>query len=290
MKAFTILALLFFSPLFTLAIPPKELARDPLTIVITTFGPFGGSSSNRTETLAPFIQQRFLQNHPGARVVICPLPVVFDQAADVALKCIRQNAPHPDLVVSLGEHSCDIRLETFTHNLDHQPGFPDNNGQTRASTRISADGPQTIAMSAPVDRMYCNVPAETRQRTVTLSATPGGFVCNNTAYRLSSVLAAEQIPFSFIHVPNSNCTQIDNAATAHTLSTMISGVFKPGTNQVLDHCVEKAQAGSLPFSPLALRNFAQFFEHSNEKAAVTPPPCANEFYHNLSDQVQGLLQ
>jgi pyrrolidone-carboxylate peptidase len=196
-----------------------QLAQASFTVLLTSFDPFGGSQANNTQPIVGVLTQ--MASTLGTDVVLktCNLPVVYDQAADVAMDCVEKIKP--DAVVSFGEAACSIRIETAATNLDRSPGFPDNAGQVRNGNKIVSGGVERSPFDFPVPDMYCALGGQASS--VVVSASPGAFVCNNTAYHLSLDLEAKGIPFTFIHVPNSKCnpSQVDPQANAGLIAPML---------------------------------------------------------------------
>lgn len=172
-------------------------------VLVTGFEPFGGSTLNISyEVAAELAQHPDLISHE-VDVRVCRLPVVYDKGAEVALECLKALPRPPALVVSMGEGGCDFRLETAASNLDDAYS-PDNSGVSRKGRGILSEAPARLGFSFPVQALYCALsPAERRQ--VLPSISPGYYVCNNTAFRLSWALRAQKVPYAFIHVPNSRC-------------------------------------------------------------------------------------
>jgi pyrrolidone-carboxylate peptidase len=158
----------------------------------------------------------------NVQVVACNLPVVYDRAAWAAKDCV-QNF-HPDVVISFGEGACDLRIETAATNQD-DAWLPDNAGELRSGSPIVSGGPARSTFEFPVQAMFCALEPDYSQ--VAVSTDPGAFVCNNTAYHLSQDLAAKGIPFTFIHVPNSQCEPQDRNVQKNTqiIAQMLRGAI-----------------------------------------------------------------
>lgn len=173
-------------------------------ILLTSFDPFGGNHKNNTQAIVAALASAGLGS--DVSIATCNLPVVYDKAAESAEDCIAREKP--DAVISFGEADCSLRIETAATNFD-QDGLQDNAGQIRKGSEIIAGAPKRIGFTFPVDQMYCAVSPEI-ENALEVSVSPGGFVCNNTAYHLSTDLSARGVPFTFIHVPNSRCKASDS--------------------------------------------------------------------------------
>jgi pyrrolidone-carboxylate peptidase len=173
-------------------------------ILVTAFEPFGFSTVNRSIDTAQSIKSNLQKN--GFIVDICILPVIYNEAAKQAIDCFLKSKTKPLAVISLGEGGCDTRLETAAHNRDSAPGFPDNQGNIRTGTLIDETASKNISFKGFVIDMYCAFPSDIRS-SVSISESPGGFVCNNTAFILGNYFSKINVPYTFIHVPNNMCSE-----------------------------------------------------------------------------------
>jgi len=191
----------------TAAAPPL-----PRKVLITYFEPFDGAAVNASEAIAKKVA---MAKGLGADVELCRLPVVYDQGSSEAKKCFEKSEPKPDYVISLGEAGCSVRFETAAHNRDSNPDLPDNSGAVRNGKVIEANGPTSISMTFPIDEILCGSElSEAESKQVTLSATPGGFVCNNTAYSLARYFekSAPSTRYGFVHIPSHECSTPDSVS------------------------------------------------------------------------------
>jgi len=243
---------------------PGAVAVGVIHILLTSFDPFGGSSTNNSQPIVRLLSEQ--ASSIGANVVIhtCNLPVVYDQGAAAAMQCVAQEKP--DVVVSFGEAACSLRIETAATNLDNAPGFPDNAGQYRSNSVIVPGGPARSGFAFPVQAMSCAL--DSSSAPVEVSVSPGAFVCNNLAYHLSQELTAKRIPFTFIHVPNSQCSdsEADPEVNAQTIAQMLRAavanlrvrrgqpIFMPTTRQQAVALFNQWKANKAPVCDL---DFAQ---------------------------------
>ncbi|MBU6376722.1 MAG: hypothetical protein KGQ59_12040 [Bdellovibrionales bacterium] len=206
----TLALTLFFT---TMASAEKPQPRK--SILITHFDPFGGAPENASKDAAQ-IAASLLPSEYDVKVL--ELPTVYDLAATVALETAKaiQASSELSAVISVGEGSCEIKLETLGRNRDYAPGFPDNAGITRGEqgkpdlVKIDEVGPLAVAMPFPVRRAFHRIRWSTEESALlSLSDDAGAFVCNNTAYRLARHFSQPgiSIPFTFVHVPNHGCPE-----------------------------------------------------------------------------------
>jgi pyroglutamyl-peptidase len=220
------------SPAAVAAVPAGDAALPPYKVMLTSFDPFGGSSANNSQPVVAQLKAMAATIGPNITIETCNLPVVYDLGAATAMNCF--NKIKPDAVVSFGEAACSIRIETAANNLDNTPGAPDNAGNQRTGTPILANGPDRSGFDFPVESMFCALP-QNNSSNVDVSRSPGNFICNNVAYHMSQSLEPLNIPFTFIHVPNSQCpsAQQDPVANAKTIATMLSAALSNLRNSAL---------------------------------------------------------
>lgn len=225
----------------TLLAPAGARAAEPTRVLVTAFEPFGGREINNSARIAEALQNAKAVYGPDVEIELCILPVVYDAGAAKAKDCYEKMAVKPDAVISLGEAGCDLRLETAAHNEDDTPGFPDNAGNVRDGKPILANGPKSIGFDLPVQQMFCALDAGA-QDAADVSKTPGGFVCNNTAYLLANYFKGTGVRYGFVHVPAASCSDeaADPAANGARLAGMIRGMAEHDTGNVstdvVPHC------------------------------------------------------
>lgn len=196
--------ILFFLVCFTTT---SLVAKE--SILITSFEPFGGKSSNNSINVAYEIKNLLKYNNE-IDISLCILPVVYDIAAKKTIECIKKLKNKPKIILSLGEVGCKIRFEDKAKNRDYDPGTADNKFQVRNNREIIKNGPKEIKFNLPIQQMYCaEKDPDIRDEYFTASKHMGGFVCNNTAYILAKTLSA-QYQYGFIHVPREECKDIGN--------------------------------------------------------------------------------
>lgn len=196
-----------------------QASQKPMKVLLTSFEPFAGRTINNSMPIADELMKMSSQIGAGVELHHCNLRVVFDASSREALDCI--DRVRPDLVISLGEAECALRLESAANNLDYSPVTPDNAGQTKPGRPIIPGGKQHLGLPFPVQALYCGLDSGSQE--VEVSVNPGLFVCNNLAYHLGTELARRQTQFSFIHVPHSECAaaQKDPRRNAKTIAGMI---------------------------------------------------------------------
>ena len=270
-----------------LALPARSLGQQPAQtsvrrIVVTAFDPFGGREINNSARIAEELRKS-QDLPPGVEITVCILPVVYDQGAAAANACIDALPEPPEIVVSLGEAGCSLQLETAAHNQDDTPGFPDNAGNIHEDRTIIEGAPASIGFDLPVQDLYCALSPEERSQ-VMVSESPGGFVCNNTAFHLANRFRGTSTRFSFVHVPASGCPEarVDPAANARTLARMFGNLLERERTErpvtyALPHCTNTERL------PVSLEELARAADSIGEAAEQSE--CEREFLERLKTRL-----
>ena len=201
----------------------------PIKILITDFEPFGGASINYSRNVGDAIGG--LLAGPF-EVTLCTLPVVYDAGAKQAMKCLTAMSAKPDVVLSLGEGGCDIRLETRAENWDADG--TDNAGNNRTGSRVVANAPNWLPLTFPVAQMLQVAQPDEWRGYIVRSTSAGNYVCNNTAFNLANNMNRPGDPlYGFIHVPNHSCSgdTADPIEVAGVISRMIKATIPDAVAQ-----------------------------------------------------------
>lgn len=248
-------------------------------VMVTAFEPFAGAAVNRSQDAAQRIKSQL--NQQGIEVDICTVPVVYDLGSQIAKKCFQDLSPKPDLVLSLGEGGCQVQMETAAHNRDSTPGYPDNAGQIRVEQKIDLESDQSLAFGSFVSDMYCSLNASQREEVV-ISESPGGFVCNNTAFLLGHYFKKIKIPYSFIHVPANGCSEDNQLAlnAGDTIAEMIKTL--PFINKNFSR---QSIRYTCTLLPTTLNQILQVQKVLSFKDPTPQNLCAKEFNQRLSERL-----
>ncbi len=179
----------------------SSLAKEH--IVISAFDPFSNRKDNNSWNVALELNE-LSKKQNDIKVTLCLLPTVYDEASEVLQDCVRSQKIPVTKVISLGENSCRLYYETVAYNQDSS-SYADNNGVVKNNSEIISGASKALGMTLPVHKMSC---AKSKNLNVSdyvkLSDNPGRFVCNNTSYR-SLINFQSDIPFTFVHVPRTDC-------------------------------------------------------------------------------------
>ncbi|HEY1773601.1 MAG TPA: pyroglutamyl-peptidase I [Gammaproteobacteria bacterium] len=197
---------------------------QPGTILVTGFEPFGGGKTNGSWEAVKHLQGAHFGNKT---VVVAELPVVWSKAGDQLHELIVKY--HPQAVIAFGQAGAEpVRLENIAHNVRQH--YKDNDDAMPPTDTIAASGPQTIHTALNVVAIQKSLQAA--KIPVVESKDAGGYLCNETFYRLMHDPGAQAIPRGFVHVPpldaivtmGSNKTVFDSKTLAAAADAVVSSV------------------------------------------------------------------
>ena len=170
---------------------PKKI----VTILVSGFEPFGGSSLNPSQLL---VEELSREDIPGAELFSIVLPVEFARAAEILLSKVAE--VKPDLVLAFGqaEGRASITPEKIAINFD-DARIPDNAGNQRHQQIIDPAGADGYFSTLPVETMVDAMNKNGVPSAISLSA--GTFVCNHIFYSMQRALLDTPIKSGFIHLP-----------------------------------------------------------------------------------------
>lgn len=192
------------------------------TVLITAFEPFDGRTENTSQTVALEIAKNSVHwLGKKVRVETCILPVTYNLAAEVAIRCYERMNPPPDFVLSLGEGGpSKVSIEMIIENMNSSTST-DSTGKPANKLKIAEAGPAQVFTTIPVFQLYKDKFTSTEIEHIRLSEDAGGFVCNNTAYILGRYFERLMVPYGFIHVPASVTFEKEELAFRAWLSSSI---------------------------------------------------------------------
>jgi pyrrolidone-carboxylate peptidase len=248
-------------------------------LMVTAFEPFNGANINRSLDTANALKKELALS--GIVVDICVIPVEFDVAAQKAEACYQSFNPKPTAALSLGEGDCSIRMETAAQNRDSASGAPDNAGNIRTRQVIEKNGPPSIAFGSFVVDMYCSLPFSVRDR-INISDSPGGFVCNNTAFHLGNYFRQLKVPYTFIHVPNNTCSGNDGLAVeaGRNIAAMVQDLLT--FNFKVPKLAGVRTCTHLPTTVEQVDELLRILSHEGDSGKVR---CETEFAEHLKERL-----
>lgn len=170
------------------------------TLLLTYFGPFGGTPSNPTGQVAQRLAQLLATSAPGLNVQVRELPVEFAASSRALAEILDEVQPQVAIALGVAVGRDKVSLERVAINMD-AARIPDNAGDQRTDTPIQVDGPTAYFSTLPTRAIFEQLTAEGLP--VELSYTAGTFVCNHVFYELMHKTGGV-IPAGFIHIPLSD--------------------------------------------------------------------------------------
>lgn len=236
-----------------------SLAQAKPLIVLSYFDAFGGAKFNNSERIAKTLEGRLNTEESEIDVKTCPLNTVYDKAFSQLEDCIKSQKEVPALVLSFGESTCEVKLETIMRNKDESFG-PDNEGNERKESPIKSGAPDLIGLRYPLPQMYCAL-SENQRKKVDVSNFAGSFVCNNTGYQMSHFYP--ELQYGFIHIPANYCSRLDQITedSIVILERMIlkaTEILKEENSDLnLPHRTNETR---LPTTKVEIKNLRAFYE------------------------------
>ena len=183
-----------------------------MTLLLTSFEPFGGETSNASAQAAALLPERI----GPWRLVKCRLPVVFGLAGERCLALIE--TLRPDAVLMLGQAAGReaVTPELVARNA-RWARIPDNAGNAPKGGPVVPGGEDALFATLPVRAMTEAIHAAGLP--ASLSADAGRYVCNDLYYTVLHALRApafseKPIPVAFLHVPSAQTLPPERTALA----------------------------------------------------------------------------
>lgn len=173
---------------------------SPRSILVTAFQPFGG----RAENSSLWVLESLWRRRPAdIQVDLAELPVVYDLAARRVLEALGEADYDEVMMLGMAGPEQVVRLESDARNRDDSAAA-DNAGAVRQGAAIEEGAAEAICPAYPRDEFLRFL--KWRGFSPVISRDAGGFVCNNTYYRVAHALASGDDPFTaprciFVHVP-----------------------------------------------------------------------------------------
>ena len=159
-----------------------------MKILLTGFEPFLEHTSNPTLDIIKHLASK--------DVTPLSLPVVYEKAAQKILDAVAKEPFDFIIMLGLAADRTMITIEHHALNWMDAKG-PDNEGVIKRFEVIDEKGPHLYPTDIPYKTIIED--AETELRPISLSLSAGGYICNDTFYRVKHALKSQKV--GFIHVP-----------------------------------------------------------------------------------------
>ena len=165
-------------------------------ILITGFEPFGGETINPSWEAVKSLPEEI----NGYSLTKLLLPVVFGEAASLALKTAEKITPHFILCIGQAGGRAEVTPELVSINLRHA-SIPDNKGNQPKDEGVKSGAPAAYFSTIPVRKISDTINSSGIPSKVSYSA--GAYVCNDLLYTLLSHYENSDTRVGFIHIPYS---------------------------------------------------------------------------------------
>jgi pyroglutamyl-peptidase len=171
----------------------------PLTVLITGFGPFPGAPFNPTGALVELLARQS-RVQPGTRRVAHVFATSYDTVDRELPALIARERPAALVMFGLAQRIRHVRIETLARNTLSRV-HADVAGVLPTENAIAADGPATLTLPAPAQRLLAAARAAGAR--AALSRDAGSYLCNYLCWRASEGATSAGGPqvATFVHVP-----------------------------------------------------------------------------------------
>jgi pyroglutamyl-peptidase len=171
----------------------------PLTVLITGFGPFPSAPFNPTGALVELLVRQS-PVHAGTRRVAHVFTTSYDTVDRELPALIARERPAALVMFGLAQRTRHVRIETLARNTVSR-AHADVDGVLPTENAIAADGPATVALPAPAQRLLAA--ARSAGARAVLSRNAGSYLCNYLCWRASEGATRAGGPqvVTFVHVP-----------------------------------------------------------------------------------------
>ena len=166
-----------------------------MKILLTAFEAFLDHSSNPTIDIVHALRRDDIKT--------LVLPVVYQKAADLVIQEAFNESYDFILLLGLAGERKDITIEHHALNVMDAKG-PDNEGTIKRFEIIDTKGPDLYLSDLPLQTIIQE--AEKESKPISLSLSAGGYICNDTFYRVKHALNHQKV--GFIHVPPASVLDI----------------------------------------------------------------------------------
>jgi pyroglutamyl-peptidase len=200
----------------------------PSRLLVSGFEPFEGVPWNPSGPIA----QRLGEGPPaGVETWAVVLPTIYTEAATLLAGLIGSFGPTHVLVLGIGSHPTQVRVERFAVNLADSSPRGDNLGRTPNEEPLVAGGPAGYFSTLPVMDLVSHLRAAGLDARASTGA--GTFVCNDVFYRTMHLCATlPSPPFAgFVHLPFVQ-GMLEATSVSPTLDALVEGL-RAGLERIL---------------------------------------------------------
>lgn len=157
--------------------PPK------MKVMLSAFKPWSTSGQTNMAAMVADAMQRISLSH-GSRIELVgniDLDVYYDSSSEVLIERILSLPEPPDMILSLGQGTNQIAIETGA--TQGPSSVRDGKNQIRHGKEFTGFDKE-LGFNFPVQDLYCSLDSKDRRK-VSVSYSPGAFVCNDLSYYMT---------------------------------------------------------------------------------------------------------
>jgi hypothetical protein len=133
--------------------------------------------------------------------------------------------------------------------------------------------------------LYCSADSQT-QKSITVSESPGGFVCNNTAYNLGIFFDKLKVPYSFIHVPSHVCKDEGNSdEPAQSAGNQLARLIKDNLTVFQGKIFKGEYKKICNYLPTSVAQIDQFKQIISSVQNESSQKCDEDFLAKLKERL-----
>lgn len=180
-----------------------------MTILLSGFAPFGGSSSNPSHLIAERLHGEVVG---GAKIIGLTLPVQMGEDAAQLMAAIAEHKPTLVLSLGLAAGTPCLDVERFAVNLRFT-------GEVNPGEPVPADLPQSAVVEGGEGALMATIDTERIARAIRENAGvparahgyAGAYACNHVLYQVLHWAQARGLTYKagFIHLPLSSAQAIE---------------------------------------------------------------------------------
>lgn len=205
-----------------------------MKILITTFDPFGGETTNAA------MQALELVESEDCEIIKLIVPTSFERSVDAVCKAICEYKPSAVIMLGQAAERASITPERVAINID-DASIADNDDYKPKDKPIVENGPAAYFSTLPIKEMVSDM--KLRGIPAQISNSAGTFVCNHLMYGVLHFLSImfPETPAGFIHLP---VTPAQAAKFSRAIASMPSEISAKAVISAVETTVKYIEYGN----------------------------------------------
>lgn len=190
-----------------------EIQPQPLTVLLTGFGPFPGMPENASAKLVSVVGARARLAFKPHRFHVCILPTEWDAAPQRVVALVKRLRPDIALHFGVAQEAQGFRIETRGRNQCRMA--IDAAGRMPSGAELISGAPAAYETGLPLEKIVTRL--QGMELPVSTSDDAGGYLCNSVLYHSLHAAPQADTPLraGFVHIPSSHAApgfSFDDAA------------------------------------------------------------------------------